>query len=447
MAIKKNIKKEKAPEGGIVINQIIIRNIDRTVKGIADWRHAQITAESVIYANRTRLYDLYSDVRLDGHLTGVWQKRMDDVLNKQLHFQIDGKRDDIMQDLIDSEIFRKMISILMEKKAWGVSGMEFIPGEEFFFQEIPRKHIKPEIKIIAFEQNSLEGIAYEGVQNLWILGEKFDLGFLLKCSPYVLYKKGNVADWAQFIEIFGQPARIMKYDAYDTKTKAELQDVLDNSGSSLAMMIPKQADFEMLDGKQTNGDGKLQDSFKTAMDNEISVIVLGNTETSTSSASSGYAQAKVHSKQQENITKSDIKEIANQLNSNQFLSILQSYGFQVENGKFVFEEEIDLDELMNRVTVDTFVSTKVPIGDDYYYDTYGIPKPDNYVALKTKMEEDRQATLTAAMQPPAPTPGASKLSESPNPPNPSNPSKSNLSDNSIPKWKQLISFFANAHED
>ena len=35
----------------------------------------------------------------------------------------------------------------------------------------------------------------------------------------------------------------------------DLRRTLDESGSSLVMMIPKQADFEMLDGKTSNGDG------------------------------------------------------------------------------------------------------------------------------------------------------------------------------------------------
>lgn len=404
MAIKKDklkvvptVKREKTPEA-IIVNKIIIRPVDRTSKDIQTWRTAHRIAEQIYHANRVRLYDLYADVILDGHLTGVIQRRIDSVLNKNLHFERDGKRDESFDDMCESEVMRKIITKLLESKLWGISGLEFIPGKEMQFEEVPRKHIKPSLKIISEEQYREEGWSYDNLQNVWIIGDKDDLGLLLKCSPYALWKCGNMADWAQYIEIFGQPVRIIKYDAYDLKTKMELQQVLDESGSSLALMIPKQADFDMKDGKQSNGDGKLQESFKTACNDEMSVIILTNTETTTSSTKSGYAQSKEHGKQQLEITKSDLKFVENLLNSQHFLSIVQSYGFNVEGGRFVFEKEIDLAELMDRVTIDTFVSEKVPIGDDYYYETYGIPKPGDYVALKKKMEDEKQMKLN----PPSP---------------------------------------------
>ena len=129
------------------------------------------------------------------------------------------------------------------------------------------------------EQAGTEGIPYAGLDNVWILGGKKDLGLLLKCAPYSLYKRGGISDWAQFIELFGQPVRIIKYDSFDEQTRSELKKILDESGSSLSLMIPRQADFEIKDGKQTNCDGNLQLSFIKAMNEELSITILGNTET------------------------------------------------------------------------------------------------------------------------------------------------------------------------
>ncbi len=116
----------------------------------------------------------------------------------------------------------------------------------------------------------------------------------------------------------------------------------------------------------------------------MSVIILGNTETTTSSSSSGYAQSKEHSKQQLEITKSDLVDVEAELNSEQFLNILAWYGYPVEGGSFEYEKEIDLDSLKIRMEIDEKVSGKVPVGDDYWYETYGIPKPDNYDQLKAE---------------------------------------------------------------
>jgi hypothetical protein len=413
MAKKKRIKNtnvtkttEELPKG-LVISEIRIQSADRNKKDIGSFRDALRAAESVQYPNMVRLYDLYDDIMLDGHLTGIIEKRIEEVLNKNLYFEnAGGKKVDVIDDLIESEQFREVVRKLMEAPAYGMSGMEFVPGTEFMFKEIPRKHIKRHLKIISTEQQGEEGISYDGLSLVWVVGKDKDLGYLLKCSPYALWKRGSMADWAQYIEIFGQPVRVVKYDAYDTKTKMELRQVLDESGSSLALMIPKQADFDMKDGKQSNGTGELQLTHKVACDGEMSIIVLGNTETTTSSKSSGYAQSKEHGKQQLQKTKSDMVYVRNLLNSKQFLDILRSYGYPVEGGRFKFEKEIDLEELKTRMEIDTKLDEKVPLDPDYWYETYGVSKPANFDALMAKREADKQAAL--AKPQPAPAPPAPK---------------------------------------
>jgi phage gp29-like protein len=383
--------KEKEP---YIIHDLTLVSPDRSSKDIGKLKDSVITAESVYYPNRVMLYDLYHDIlSMDGFLRGIIEKRINSVLNKKIKFtQKDGKQGDDLTDLIKSEKGRDLITLMMESKIWGISGMEFVIGEELTFKEVERKHIKPEKGLITKSQYGLseqDGYAYEDMPFVWVVGKPKDLGLLLACSMYGIYKRGTFGDYAQYVEIFGQPVRIMKYDAYDTKTKQELKTLLTDSGSSLAMMIPKQADFEMLDGKTSNGDGKLQIGLKDACNEEMAIAILGNTETTSSSKSSGYAQSKEHGEQQDELTISDLIFIENLLNSKKFKQILKSYGYNVD-GKFEFELDLDLNKLKLRMEIDTFVSSKVPVSDDYWYDTYGIPKPDNYDELKAKMEQDKQ---------------------------------------------------------
>lgn len=377
-----------------IIHDLTLVSPDRSSKDIGKVKESVVSAESVYFPNRVLLYDLYHDIlSMDGFLRGIIAKRIDAVLNKKLKFtNKDGKQNDDLTKLIKSQSGRDLITLLMESKIWGVSGIEFVIGKELQFKEVPRKHIKPEKGLITKSQYGVTeetGFKYDELPFVWVVGKEKDLGLLLACSMYAIYKRGTFGDYAQYVEIFGQPVRIMKYDAYDTKTKQELKGLLDNSGSSLAMMIPKQADFEMLDGKTSNGDGKLQIGLKDACNEEMAIAILGNTETTTSSSSSGYAQSKEHGEQQDELTVSDLIFVENLLNSKKFKTILKSYGFAVE-GDFGFELDLNLTKLKLRMEIDTFVSTKVPIGDDYWYNTYGIPKPDNYEELKAKMEEQRQ---------------------------------------------------------
>lgn len=388
--VRKKKQQEKNPS--IVVQELRVQSADRSRKDIQTFKMSLIGAESVTNPNRTRLIDLYKDIILDGHLFGIIEKRIAKVVNKEIHFNdSQGKRVEAMDDLIDSEKFRDSMSKMLESIFWGLSGLEFLPGAEYDWVEIPRKHIKPELGIISYMQNGREGIPYKDAGNMLIIGKPGDLGLLLQCSPYAIWKRGAMADTSQYIEIFGQPVRVVKYDAYDTKTQGELKKVLDESGSSLALMIPKQADFEMMDGKTANATGELQETFRLACNQEMSIVISGSSEATTSSkGSSGFAQSKTHQEESEEITKSDMKLLVSLLNDKKFLRILQSYGYPVEGGKFGYEKETNLEDLLIRKEIDEFVSTQVPVGDTYWYDTYGIPMPENYKELKTKMEASKE---------------------------------------------------------
>lgn len=363
--------------------EVQVRSVNRTAKDVESWRDAHKTAESVHFPNRVRLYDLYEDVLLDGHLTGIINKRFDAVLNKELYFQKDKKRVEEMDDLCQSLKFRELITWILETKLWGITGIEFIPGKELQFLKMRRKHIKPEIGIYAIEQNGREGYDYTKLPNLWVIGDCDDLGLLLKCSPYAIYKKDGMADWAQYVEIFGMPVRVVKYDAHDTQTKIELRKTLDESGSALALMIPNQANFEMHDGKQSNGNGELQEKFKNALNNEMSVIILGNTETTSNDNGGSNAKSQTHQEQQLEITKSDLHYVSNMLNDPQFIAILKSYGYPVEGGRFVFSKDVDLTEIKTKLELaETMKRLGEPLDADQLYELSGFNKPKDYEAQK-----------------------------------------------------------------
>lgn len=368
-------------EQKIIINDLQIRQAVRTMLGINDWRNALVASDSRYWPNRTRLYDIYTDILLDGHLSGIIQKRVDAVLNKPIAYMgPDGNRIDKMNQFCRSWEFRTLMKHIIETEFWGITGLEFMPGKEFRFRLIPRKHIKTKTQTIAIEQNNLNGIDYTTLSNVWVIGEPENLGLLVKCAPMVIYKRGMMGDWAQYIEMFGMPIRIMYYDANDQQAKIELKQVLDESGSALALMIPKGVEFEMQDGKTSNGDGRLQDTFARVLNAEMSVTILGNTETTGSGTSGGgsLAKSQTHQEQQEQITKSDIAYVSAMLSTAHFRNILKSYGFPVvEGGYFEFSKEIDIDYLSKRAEVDKKLKEiGVAMTQEYFQETYNIPKPE-----------------------------------------------------------------------
>lgn len=381
---------------GLVIHEINQVNIDRTPKDVATLRSGLLAAENIYFPNRSRLLDLYADVWLDGHFTGVWGKRRAASTKKKIIFaDKSGKEKDEFKDLLESKQFRKLKQHIIDYIIWGLNGAQFIPGDKFKWVPIPRKHILIEKCQIKINQSDQSGVDYTKDPFVMVYGDKGDLGLMLKVSFYALIKKGNFADWAQYSEIFGQPIRVIKYDAYDDKTRIQLKQVLDESGSSLALMIPKQTEFEIMDGKTSNGNGDLQDKLKTACNNEISLIVLGNTETSTNENGGSNAKAEIQDEGEDDLKEDDLKDLLSYLNDDKFLKILASYGYPVEGGKFVVQEKNEPYKTKHIVETITAVrNSGTPVDDDYVYEATGIPKPENYKELKAQKEKEAEKQYT-----------------------------------------------------
>lgn len=384
----------------VITTSVNIRSNDRSKKDVKTWRNAHISAESITLPQRVSLYNVYADILLDGHLFGIVRKRIDTVLNKRLCFRIGEKPVEQMEKLTNTKVFRSIIEEILMSKMWGISGLEFIPGTKLAFNKIPRKHIKPHKKLISIEQIGDFGPSYDGVPNLWIIGEPDDLGLLLPCGFYALLKKGTITDWAEYIELFGSPLVAMYYDAGDRQTELALDKVLDTMGNSTRIKLPNQAKLDVKDGKSSNGNGDLQNQFRKAMNEEMSIVILGNTETTASSSSSGYAQSQTHSEQQLEIIKSDMLDVVDYLNSEQFMAILRSYGYPVDGGSFEYDREIDINYMAAKIKIDKELAAMgLPMSSEYLYETYAVDKPAENSNLLSASAKNAQTDKPAPQLP------------------------------------------------
>ena len=118
--------------------------------------------------------------------------------------------------IIDSLEFERLLEDIIWSRFWGISVDEFMFSDKGFdFCSIPRKHIRPKEKMIVRQQSDSTGISYDRDTMIIQWGKDDDLGLLLKVAPYVIYKRGGFGDWAQFVELFGMPQRIGKYNSTD----------------------------------------------------------------------------------------------------------------------------------------------------------------------------------------------------------------------------------------
>lgn len=375
-----------------VYNQILIQPVRRGFNDIGTWKSAIRAADMGL---RTRLYDLYEDVLIDGTATDAIGKRIEAITDCDINFTVNKKEVPVMTELMDTIEFENQLKEIMWCLFWGISVDEYTFVNGFDFNSIPRKHIRPKEKMILREQSDTSGISYENDDMIIQWGDDEDLGLLLKIAPYVIYKRGGFGDWAQFVELFGMPQRIGKYNSMDEQSRRLLIQAFEEAGAAPYLVIPKESEVEQttLSGSANGG---LYNDFRNACNEEILITILGQTMTTKDGAS--LSQSKVHMEVQEKKHRSDRRFVIRMLNK-YFVPLLERRGYPVHGGKFSFvdkKDEIKVEELKT-------LSTMIPIPRTYVYEKYGIPEPkDGDDVLLSTPGETAQEPDNEPSSPPKP---------------------------------------------
>lgn len=400
--IKKN---GSITEQGLQIMNINIRPVQRSMLDIDKWRNAHIQAES-INGSRVLLMDMYDDVLKDGFLKRLVAKRVLGVTKKKLRFcDKSGKEIDAVNDFINLAEFRKLRKKIQLCKAWGIGCIEIMNADGLKIFDVPKKHIKPDEGLIVYEQYGVDGIAYRNppFSNYVVeIGEWNDLGYLLEACAYVIYKRGNIADWANYAQIFGMPFREARYDGFNEQVRLQLENALDKAGSAAYAVLPKEAELTFHEMKGTSGSSDLYDRLRTAMNEELAVHILGATETTTSSESSGYAQSETHYKTVNEVAEDDQEDELSILNE-KVKPVLIRLGLLPAEGKFTYDDPVE-PELANKL-IDMAIKLKnagIPVDDEHFYNISGIAKPADYDLQKQEIEAKKEAE---AQKPPIVKPG------------------------------------------
>ncbi len=361
----------------VVVNKVDVRPIYRKSQDIQAWRNALNAAEGV-YQQRYSLYNLYENILIDGHLASTIEKRIVKITNAKLVFRQKNQEVEEVKKLIKTSAFELFLRETMNAKFWGHSLLELQwkePGEMQTSRTIPinRRHVKPRFSLVTKNEYDIDGVDYTQppFSDVCIeIGEPEELGLLLKCCPLVIYKRGNFGDWVEFAEVFGMPLRWATYR--NEQSRSILEEALAKAGSAGYVVAPEDAKIDFLSSQGSQGN----DIFKTlreALNEEISIAILGNTMTTTEAKSSGYAQSKTHENEQEEIHADDRAFILRVL-SEKLTPYLVKIGYPVLGGEWSFVDEEAL-TLNDKLKIALKVADKVPIGNSYWYETFGIPKP------------------------------------------------------------------------
>ena len=369
-------------------NTIVLTQPKRFGIDIADFMAAVRAAESVDFSTRYKLYDLYTDIMQDTHLTSVIDKRVQSVLSSNIEFQYNGKPDEKINELIRSPWFTRCVEDILAARWWGFSLMQFYKdGDWLDYNLIPRKHVDPIKKQILRRQTDIIGIPWEEYKDLLFVGYKDDLGVLFKAAPWVIYKRNNVADWAQFAEIFGMPIREYIYETDDNEARQKAYEDSKNSGSLSVFIHAKDTELLLKEAGNKTGSADLYERFCERCNSEISKLILGNTLTTEASEKGTQALGTVQKKGEDKKIQADRRYVLNVLNYD-MTDIFLAMGINTTGGEFYFPEpkEVDLAAKMN-IFSKAKKAFNLPMSDDQLYEEFGIVKPDNYDELKAKNEQ------------------------------------------------------------
>ncbi|MDJ1494171.1 DUF935 family protein [Cytophagaceae bacterium DM2B3-1] len=373
-------KKVEQNNTSLIINQIQLIQLQKQKIEIGKWRTALQSAENVRNPLRRQLLEIYKELLLDAHLYAIVDKRIKAVTRQTIRYVEEGKDTKELNKLFESPWFGKIVKSTMQALFWGYSLVEFQmeKGEIKKTVLIPREHVRPELGIVV-KTNSSEttGIEYRLPPYDKYTFEVYiddELGLLNIAACNVILKRGGSIDYANFIEMFGSPIRQYEYDPSVPGAREETEKVANESGNSAAIVTPK--DWTTLTLHQTNNSvgSSVHHTFLQDLKEELSVLVLG--QTMTTSDGSSRSQAEVHQQEQDKITQDDMQFVLNEINFN-LKSKLEALGYPVAAGSFQFDQT---DNTPINVQLDMDLKLKaagLPIDDDYFYDKYKIPKPSS----------------------------------------------------------------------
>ena len=360
-------------------------------------------AKSIDYPSRTRLYDIYESAKLDLHLSGVMAKRLRGVTQLPIEFQRDGVPDDTINKQLRSPWFKNLLKDLIESEFWGFTLVQFYLDDDgnIRYDLIDRKHYDPVRRVLLKYQSDQDGISIDEFPNTLFVGTERGLGIFAEIVPAVLYKRGNMADWAQFCNIFGMPIREYTYDAGDEAARKRLIADARRQGTNAVYIHPKDSDLKLIEAGNKSGSSDLYNPFADYWDAKISIRVLGNTLTTDAQQTGTQALGSVHKEEEDEMNADDRDFIIDILNY-QMHPIFSSLGFNVEGGEFVYAKKSKMDPTQQIGIVEKLQGMGLPMDDDWLYETFGVEKPKDYDKQKSEKEAQKEAIRKALNAPTVP---------------------------------------------
>jgi phage gp29-like protein len=335
-----------------VLTRIIQDAQRRSRQDIATWRKAMAMAENPVDPDRTALYQLYADVALDNHLSGVWEHGRKARTMAQAFRIVDwgtGTEDEDMTALFQEPWFYEYLNHILDSILWGHSLIEpdeVVPNMTVRgIDLVPRQYVMPERRAVKLNPSDRKGIDYTKFPMAIEVGGRTDLGLLMRAAPIMLYKKNAMMAWSEYTEIFGMPILVGRTSSQEQGDIDRMMSALRDLGTAARAVFQNGEEIDMKSDHRTDV-YNVYNQLIERCNSELSKLIVGTTGT-TDMSKGAKAQAEVHERTGDDVIMSDKRFIAGVVNE-KLLPMLAKYGWALQGKRFEYVETRETDDLYKR---------------------------------------------------------------------------------------------------
>ncbi|MGR3484056.1 MAG: DUF935 domain-containing protein [Paracoccaceae bacterium] len=190
-----------------------------------------------------------------------------------------------------------------------------------------------------------------------------------------MLKTFALQDWAAFLEVFGMPLRVGRYDKQaSAEERRVLLRAVRNLGPDASAIIPKGMDIEFIEVKGGGGNAVFG-AMADYLDKQVSKAVIG--QTMTADEGSSKAQSQTHDEVRGDIRRSDARQLGTTVNEHVATFVSFNFGPDVPPPTVSFPVEDAEDQKILAETTKVYVDLGLPIAqkDAAKRAGYRIPDP------------------------------------------------------------------------
>lgn len=373
----------------------------QTRKDMQDFSNAVNRAKSETHPNRAELMDVYRDISLDGHLTGIVESIKRKIKGREYHIINQDKTvDKELTAKFEQKWFGDLLDLAVDAYFYGYSlvGLGDIKDDVFeWVENIDREYIVPELH--AVKQHKYDVVNEDSIffdkppyKHWYLLFGRAtkDLGIYHKVAPHCIGKKNLLLQAWDNAELYGMPIRVIKTNTADEERRKWAEKAIEQMGSAAAGVIDEDDELELHERDEG-------DSYKTFLEpyytsnQEISKAIAG--QTMAFSEGSSRAQAEVHERLFTGIVTSFAVDISHDINKELLPRMVFLIGEMYAGKSFEWVEQEPVN-ILEKVDMITKLAHDGFVFEEGYVEEYTGIKAEQAINSGLKEKEDIQEKYT-----------------------------------------------------